>query len=77
MQDGTPEIAHVSVTELMTAACRALETERPDGLIRDPFAAQLAGERVMNMYRTLTPEQMPKPLSPGDPSGVHLFGRTP
>jgi methyltransferase (TIGR00027 family) len=38
-------IAHVSDTALMTAACRALETERSDGWVRDPFARRLAGER--------------------------------
>ena len=53
MQFGTHEIAHVSDTALMTAACRALETERPDGLIRDPFAAQLAGDRGMAIARAL------------------------
>jgi methyltransferase (TIGR00027 family) len=53
MQPDTHEIAHVSDTALMTAACRALETERPDGLIRDPFAAQLAGERGMAIARAL------------------------
>jgi methyltransferase (TIGR00027 family) len=54
MQRDTHEIAHVSDTALMTAACRAMETERPDGLIRDPFAALLAGERGMAIARTLT-----------------------
>jgi methyltransferase (TIGR00027 family) len=53
MQLGTHEIGHVSDTALMTAACRALETERPDGLIHDPFAAQLAGERGMAIARAL------------------------
>jgi methyltransferase (TIGR00027 family) len=38
---------HVSDTALMVAAARAMETERPDGLIRDPFAARLAGDRGM------------------------------
>ncbi len=52
-QPGTHEIAHVSDTALMTAACRAMETERSDGLIRDPFAAQLAGERGMAIARAL------------------------
>ena len=53
MQPGTHEIAHVSDTALMTAACRAMETERADGLIRDPFAAQLAGERGMAIARAI------------------------
>jgi methyltransferase (TIGR00027 family) len=53
MQPDTHEIAHVSDTALMAAACRAMETERPDGLIRDPFAAHLAGERGMAIARAL------------------------
>jgi methyltransferase (TIGR00027 family) len=47
------EISHVSDTALMTAACRALETERADGLIRDPFAARLAGDRGMAILRAI------------------------
>ena len=39
------EIRHVSDTALMVAACRALETARADGLVRDPFAGRLAGAR--------------------------------
>src|SRR6516164_5601284 len=39
------QIQHVSDTALMVAACRALETARPDGLVRDPFAERLAGPR--------------------------------
>jgi|SRR5579884_879144 len=42
-----PAIEHVSDTALMVAACRAHETELDCGLIRDPFARQLAGERGM------------------------------
>jgi methyltransferase (TIGR00027 family) len=53
MQPEPHEIAHVSDTALMTAACRAMETERIDGLIRDPFAAQWAGERGMVIARAL------------------------
>jgi methyltransferase (TIGR00027 family) len=47
------EIAHVSDTALMVAAIRAMETERADGLVRDPFAAELAGERGMAIARAL------------------------
>ena len=42
-----PQIEHVSDTALMVAGCRALETQRPDALVQDPFAAALAGERGM------------------------------
>lgn len=38
-------IAHVSDTALLVAAARAAETKREDGLVRDPYAARLAGER--------------------------------
>jgi methyltransferase (TIGR00027 family) len=53
------EITHVSDTALMVAACRALESESPDGLVQDPFAARLAGERGMAMLRAVPrPEMM-------------------
>ena len=45
------EITHVTDTALMVAAYRALESASPDGLVRDPFAARLAGERGMAMLR--------------------------
>jgi methyltransferase (TIGR00027 family) len=37
-------IKGVSDTAFMVAAWRAIESERPDALFRDPFAARLAGE---------------------------------
>jgi methyltransferase (TIGR00027 family) len=45
------QILHVSDTALMVAACRAMETARPDGLVRDPFAERLAGARGMSIAR--------------------------
>ena len=56
MSQSQGEISHVSDTALMVAACRALEFDAPDGFVRDPFAARLAGERGMAMLRA-----MPKP----------------
>jgi methyltransferase (TIGR00027 family) len=47
------EITHVSDTALMVAACRALESERSDAFINDPFAGRLAGERGMAMLRAV------------------------
>lgn len=47
------KIEHVSDTALMIAACRALETAREDGLIRDPFAERLAGERGFAIAKTI------------------------
>lgn len=49
----TPEFEHVSDTALLVAASRAMETDRPDGLVRDPFAARLAGERGMALARSV------------------------
>jgi methyltransferase (TIGR00027 family) len=36
---------------------------------------QFAAERISNMFRNLPPDRMPQPLSPDDPSGVHLLRR--
>ncbi len=47
------EIFHVSDTALMVAACRAMETERPDGLVRDPLAGRLAGARGMAIAQSV------------------------
>ncbi len=54
MSSHEARIAHVSDTALMVAGCRALETARPDGLVRDPFAERLAGARGMAIVRGLT-----------------------
>ena len=51
MPGSASEITHVSDTALMVAACRARETERADGFVRDPFAARLAGERGVAILR--------------------------
>ena len=49
-----PEFQHVSDTALLVAACRAMETERSDALVRDPFAAKLAGEKGMALAGTVS-----------------------
>ena len=46
-------ISHVSDTALMVAACRAMETASPDGLVRDPFAEKLAGPRGMAIAQNI------------------------
>lgn len=45
MTNDRPAIQHISDTARWAAVYRALETERPDGLFRDPYARRLAGER--------------------------------
>ena len=46
-------VEHVSDTSLMTAAGRAIETARADGVIRDPLAEHLAGPRGAALAQTL------------------------
>ena len=53
MSTGLSDITHVSDTALLVAGCRAIETERPDALVRDPFAARLAGERGKAMFHSV------------------------
>jgi len=47
------EIRDVSETAAVTAGWRAMESERPDALFHDPWAARLAGERGVRIARTL------------------------
>ncbi|MGH9685398.1 MAG: class I SAM-dependent methyltransferase [Candidatus Acidiferrales bacterium] len=44
-QSPEPVLRNISDTALGVAVYRARESERPDALFRDPFAARLAGER--------------------------------
>ncbi len=56
--DGPDQIQHVSDTALMVASCRAIETARADGLVRDPFAERLAGPRGDAILRGITGWQL-------------------
>jgi len=56
--DSPDQIQHVSDTALMVAACRALETARADGLVRDLFAERLAGPRGDAILRGITGWQL-------------------
>jgi methyltransferase (TIGR00027 family) len=46
-------IRNISDTALWVAFYRAQETDRPDGLFRDPFARKLAGERGERIAREM------------------------
>lgn len=46
-------ITHVSDTARWVAVYRAMETERPDAIFRDPYARQLAGEQGEAIVRTM------------------------
>ena len=59
MATGETRVEHASDTCLITAAGRALETSRADGVIRDPFARRLAGTRGAALAHNLpSPEWM-------------------
>lgn len=49
-------IKNVSDTAFMTAAYRAIESERPDALFHDPQAAKLAGDEGRRIVATLPPK---------------------
>jgi methyltransferase (TIGR00027 family) len=49
----TPAIRNVSDTARWVAVYRAMETDRPDALFRDPYARKLAGERGEQIVRDL------------------------
>ena len=46
-------IEHVSDTARWVAVYRAMESERPDAIFRDPYARRLAGERGEEIVRTV------------------------
>src|SRR5512146_3348096 len=49
----THEISHVSDTAHWVAVYRAMETERPDAIFRDPYARRLAGEKGEQIVRSV------------------------
>jgi methyltransferase (TIGR00027 family) len=51
----TPPVTHVSDTALWVAMYRAMESDRPDALFRDPYARKLAGARGAEIL-----DRMPK-----------------
>ena len=53
MTDDARPIRNVSDTALWVAIYRAMESERPDALFRDPYARRLGGDRGESIVRTL------------------------
>ena len=49
----TAPLRHVSDTALWVAMYRAMESERPDALFRDPYARRMAGERGAEILRSM------------------------
>lgn len=52
-EPATPPIRNVSDTALWVAIYRAMESERPDALFRDPFARRLGGARGEAIVRSM------------------------
>src|SRR5689334_15454088 len=48
-----PALSHISDTAHWVAMYRALESERPDAIFRDPHARRLAGARGEEILRTM------------------------
>lgn len=53
MNEADALVRNISDTAHWVAYFRALETERPDALFHDPYAARLAGERGIQIANTL------------------------
>ncbi len=53
MPTASAPIQHVSDTAHWVAMYRAMETDRPDALFRDPYARRLAGEKGEEIVRTM------------------------
>jgi len=53
------EIRNIGDTARWVAMYRAVETERPDALFRDPFARRLAGERGEQIFATIPARSSP------------------
>lgn len=53
MPNPANSIRHVSDTALWVAVYRAMESERPDAIFRDPYARRLAGERGEAIVRSV------------------------
>jgi methyltransferase (TIGR00027 family) len=53
MATAPPPITHVSDTARWVAVYRAMESERPDALFRDPHARRLAGDRGAEIVRRM------------------------
>ena len=47
------EITHISDTARWVATYRAMETERPDAIFRDPFAERLAGQQGRQIVESM------------------------
>lgn len=72
--DDTWDIAtSVGSTAVMVAAARAVETDRPDPLIRDPYAGLLVGGAGTGIWETMMNDSMIAKVEGTDPETAALF----
>lgn len=72
--DDTWDIAtSVGSTAVMVAAARAKETESPDPLIRDPYAAILVAGAGTGMWESFLDDAMQQRIADADPDAAAVF----
>jgi len=72
--DDTWDIAtSVGSTAVMVAAARAQETDRPDPLIRDPYARLLVAGAGTGMWESFLDESMAERMEQADPEAAAVF----
>ncbi len=72
--DDTWDIAtSVGSTAVMVAAARAAETDKPDPLIRDPYAKILVGNAGTGVWETMLNESIVDTIEKIDPEAAAIF----
>jgi methyltransferase (TIGR00027 family) len=72
--DDTWDIAtSVGTTAVMVAAARAVETEKPDPLIRDPYAKILVSDAGTGVWETMLDETIVGKIEDLDPQAAAIF----
>lgn len=72
--DDTWDIAtSVGTTAVMVAAARAIETDKPDPLIRDPYAKLLVNHAGTGVWETMLDESMVARVESLDPETAAIF----
>jgi O-methyltransferase involved in polyketide biosynthesis len=72
--DDTWDIAtSVGATAVMVAAARAVETNSPDPLIRDPYAKLLVSEAGTGVWEAMLDDSMVAKVESVDPETAAIF----
>src|SRR5271168_4888329 len=72
--DDTWDIAtSVGSTAVMVAAARAVETDRPDALIRDPYARLLVSEAGTGVWESMLDDSLVAKVESFDPEAAAVF----